>query len=582
MRKKILIILLLPFISFAQELDQAYLDSLPEDVRKELLEKVDEDKSKEKPIYRKPSTFIEKDDDEKDDESSSNKLFGSDFFNSIQSSFMPINEPNLDSNYILDFGDVLQIQLIGQKDSIDEYYIERDGSINVPDIGKLILSGLSLNDASEYIKAKVKNAYIGMDSYISLKFIRDINVLVVGNAYNPGVYTLNGNSNILHALSMAGGINEYGSYRNIQLKRNGKVIETLDIYDLLINGNNNLSSGLRSGDSIVVMPIQKVISVESGLSRKAKYELMEDEGFLDVLNFANGFSKNADNKNIQIKRIQNGVSAVIKVNYEDLNSFELIDNDSIFVREFKFKTVTIEGAVLNPGTYILDQNATLSDLIKTSGGYESFAYPFGGYLENKNALEINKDAKTKLYNKFVNNLVLNSRAQNTSGDGIDMILKQILETPVTGRVIAEFDLDVIANNEELDTILEDGDAILIPSITQQVYIQGEVSNPGAIRYSPKQDLDYYIRNAGGTLNSADTKNIFIIHPNGETANLSKNRNLSFLAENDIQNFIYPGSIIYVPQTTNLANSLEVASIWAPIISSIALSLTSLSVLNNTN
>ena len=106
---------MLPFISFAQELDQAYLDSLPEDVRKELLEKVDEDKSKEKPIYRKPSTFIEKDDDEKDDESSSNKLFGSDFFNSIQSSFMPINEPNLDSNYILDFGDVLQIQLIGQK-----------------------------------------------------------------------------------------------------------------------------------------------------------------------------------------------------------------------------------------------------------------------------------------------------------------------------------------------------------------------------------------------------------------------------------------------------------------------------------
>ena len=112
---------------------------------------------------------------------------------------------------------------------------------------------------------------------------------------------------------MAGGINEYGSYRNIQLKRNGKVIETLDIYDLLINGNNNLSSGLRSGDGIVVMPIQKVISVESGLSRKAKYELMEDEGFLDVLNFANGFSKNADNKNIQIKRIQNGVSAVIKL-----------------------------------------------------------------------------------------------------------------------------------------------------------------------------------------------------------------------------------------------------------------------------
>ena len=126
---------------------------------------------------------------------------------------MPINEPNLDGSYILDFGDVLEIQLIGQNDSIEEYELKRDGTINIPDIGKVSLAGLSLNDASSLIKAKVDKAYIGTQAFITLKNIRDITVLISGNAFNPGIYTLNGNSNMLHAISMAGGVSDIGSYR---------------------------------------------------------------------------------------------------------------------------------------------------------------------------------------------------------------------------------------------------------------------------------------------------------------------------------------------------------------------------------
>ena len=124
---------------------------------------------------------------------------------------MPINEPNLNSTYILDFGDVIEIQIIGQEDSIQEYIINRDGSINISDLGKIVLSGLSLNEASSLIKNKVKNIYIGTEAFITLKNIRDISILISENAYNPGIYTLNGNSNMLHALTMAGGINEFGS-----------------------------------------------------------------------------------------------------------------------------------------------------------------------------------------------------------------------------------------------------------------------------------------------------------------------------------------------------------------------------------
>ena len=124
-----------------------------------------------------------------------------------------------------------------------------------------------------------------------LKILRDINVLIVGNAYNPGIYTLNGNSSMLHAISMAGGINDIGSYRNINLIRSGKVIDTLDIYQVLVFGKYNFSRGLRSGDSIVVGPREKVVSIETGVMRPSTFEMKSNETFDDLLKYANGFSK---------------------------------------------------------------------------------------------------------------------------------------------------------------------------------------------------------------------------------------------------------------------------------------------------
>ena len=496
---------------------------------------------------------------------------------------MPINEPNLDSSYVLDFGDVLEIQLIGQKDQIDNYSINRDGSINLPDIGRLNLSGLSLNDASNLIKAKVSSAYIGTEAYISLKNIRDINVLVVGNAYNPGIYTLNGNSNMLHALSMAGGINDIGSYRNINLIRSGKVIDTLDIYEVLVFGKYNFSSGLRSGDSIVVGPRKKIVSIESGVMRPAAFEMKDNETFDDLLKYANGFSKDINLDRLVLKRVSAGKSNIINLTLDDLQSFEFINNDSIFIQEYKVDTVSILGSVNNPGTYKLTRGTTLSEAIQSAGGYDKSAYPFGGYLENQKALEINKIAKDRLYDKFLTNLIMNSGATSSMQDtGVMEILIQIKNSQSTGRVIAEFDLDIISSDTSKDTILENGDKIYIPQLTQQVFIQGEVSNSGAIRYEPGRDIDYYINKSGGALLTADLDNIFIVHPNGETENFVNKSRLSFILEDNNQELIYPGSIIYIPQKTNFANSLQTASIWAPIISSIALSLTSLSVLNNSN
>ena len=143
--------------------------------------------------------------------------------------------------------------------------------------------------------------------------------------------------------------------------------------------------------------------------------------------------------------------------------------------------------------------------------------------------------------------------------------------------MAEFDLDMIEANKSLDTVLEDQDTILSPYGTQQVYVFGEISTQGSVRYSPGKKLSYYIDNAGGILETGEKKSVFVVHPNGKTERLTYT---SRLLKREREILIYPGSIIYVPQSSSLLNGVQSAAIWAPIISSITLSLTSLSVLNN--
>ena len=241
----------------------------------------------------------------------------------MQSSFMPTNEPNLDASHILDFGDVVEIQLVGQKDLIDSYPIKRDGSINIPDIGRVVLAGLPLKDASSLINNKANETYIGTKAFVSLKNIRDIQVIITGNAYNPGIYTLNGNSNILHAVTMAGGIDEKGSFRDIKLIRNNQVIETLDLYDLFIYGFSSINKRLRTGDSILVAPRLNIVNVLSGVNRPKKYEMRDDETYEDLLKFANGITSTADLDNVTLQRLdKNEVLIFLRVS-KNLNCFLL-------------------------------------------------------------------------------------------------------------------------------------------------------------------------------------------------------------------------------------------------------------------
>ena len=447
---------------------------------------------------------------------------------------------------------------------------------------KIALAGKSLNEAASFIKAKVTSAYIGTEAFVSLTNIRDIQVLIVGNAFNPGIYTLNGNSNMIHAITMAGGVDKNGSYREIQHIRDDKIINTFDLYDTFIFGKSASSIRLRSGDSILVKPTLKTVSILSGVKRPGLYEVRDNETFMDVINFANGISSDADLEYIQLQRLSNNNIDIQKISLEDLSSKTPQNNDSLIIREYIYGDVLLTGSVKVPGKYKIRKGDTLRDLIIRSGGYDDFAYPFGGFLNNRKSLEINKEAKIRLYNQFLRNLVKNSgAASDDNSSSLPLILEQLRNTPDTGRVIAEFDIEYLKANPRYDTFLEDGDEIVIPSISQQVYIYGEVSNSGAVRYEPNKDANFYLDSAGGILETGEEQSLFVVQPNGKTERLNiSSKRFRNLTSRNTEILIYPGSIIFVPRSSDFVSSTQVASIWAPIISSLALSLASISSLNN--
>jgi polysaccharide export outer membrane protein len=570
----IIVLLSVPLVS--QELDTDFLNSLPGDVRADLLEEVQKREDLEAPQYRRPSTFIAKPELNEDE---SNR-FGFEYFSMMQSTLMPLNEPNFDPNYVLDFGDILELQLTGQRNAILDISILRDGSISLPDIGKVIVSGLTLAQASELISNKIASVYIGVDSYVTLKNIRDIQVIISGNAFNPGPYLLNGNSNIFHALTVSGGPSEYGSFRKIDLIRDSKRLETIDLYDLFMHGKSTFSTRLRSGDIIFIHPALKMVSINGAVKREGLYELKDNETGSDLLYYANGITVIADESELRLETISDmkAVSQNI-ASFLELENKTFNDGDSVWIGNTSFRDVTISGAVKNTGEYRLNQGDGILELVERAGGYLENSYEFGGILISEDALEAATFARDQLYKSFLAEIVDNAIALGESGsmETIGLLLNDLKDSEVSGRVNAEFDIERIKNNQNLNTALKDGDSIIIPEKVNHVYVFGEVQNQGTIPFSEKYTITNYIDNKGGFRETADRSNIFVLHPNGQSIKMSK-KNL--FRDGDEKIYLYPGSIIFVPKKVRDGYRSKALQSYATILGNLGVSIASISVLKD--
>lgn len=583
-------------VLLSQDISQDFLSDLPDAIVTDIL---DQSLNKSDKIIENPDTRIQSlesalDDIEKqlqsvrsglekDDGKSRYELeiFGRRFFDTIQSTFAPINEPNPSADYLLDYGDYLSIQFVGQLNEEFDKRVKRDGTINISQVGNISVAGLTLRDASSLIQSKVSNAYVGLKTFVSLMELRDMNLLIVGNVERPGMYTLSGASSALSLIHAAGGINKNGSYRYISHKRNNKLIQNIDLYDLLIQGDLKLDNRLRSGDVIIVHPRLNHVRVSGGFANPAIYELKESESLDDLLEIA-GMRKNHSEDKIQIERYQNSKFKNYSIQLSDASSFSLSDGDSVELvniePEFRaINQVNLSGQVTVPGVYKVSDNTRLSDLLEMAGGYTEEAYLIGGVFTRRSIKDLEIESKEKGYNELLRYLVSspNFGMSGFASDGVLTFLSLLKEYEPSGRLVTEFNINNLKQNPSLDRILKDGDTIHIPSFMPEVFVFGEVMNPGAIPYQELMRAGDYIDLAGSYSRVSDQKRVVVISPDGRI-NMMNSGFLNLSKKPSIM----PGSVIYVPRHVGKIDGLNLAAGVSPIISSFALSIASLNSINN--
>lgn len=507
--------------------------------------------------------------------SSDLKRFGANFFNSYQSTYAPINDPSSDLSYILGEGDVVKIQIVGLQSKTHILNVERDGSLNIPRVGKVNVFGLSFDQASKLIIENIENILIGYEAFVSLSALRDMNILVVGQVDRPGMYTVSGGSNILGLLNTIGGVSDNGSFRSIVHKRNNALLHEIDLYDFMISGNTDAKYALRNGDSLVINPVGRQVSISGGINNPAIFELKKDENLLELINFAGGLSQGSKKEIAQLLRAD-GVS----IQLETIDSDIILGNgDNIHIHEEQIfsvgaKTIQITGAVKKPGRYTISDGDTISKVIRMAGGYKDNAYPIGGSLFREKAKEIEQVIINKSYNDLITYLATSGSARTSAvSRSVSTILEELKMFEPKGRVSAEFTLSKLDRDTGIDIPVMNNDLIEIPFFTGEVFVLGEVLNQGGRTYNSSMSIKDYIKKSGSFSRFADKDRIVVILPNGEAYSPS-----SSLFGN--QDYILPGSIIYIPRDIGRIEGINFAATLAPIFSSLALSLASLNSINN--
>lgn len=313
--------------------------------------------------------------DFKKEEKEGLKVFGSEFFSNANLTFEPNMRIATPSNYVLGVDDELSIDIFGFSEKTSKYKINTEGQIRIPNIGPVTIAGLTIDEAKTKLKSVMSRTYPGLNSgntslQISLGQIRSIRVTLIGEVNQPGTYELSSLSTLANALYASGGPSNNGSFRKIDLIRNGKKIVTFDLYDFLLNGDLTKNVLLKDDDIIKIHPYAVRLALTGAVKRPAIYESEPGENLGTVIEkYASGFADSANRNKITIQRFGELGKSILNVDAKSINTFNLKSSDSIVVgaipKRFENRVV-IAGAVYYPNNYSSTAYPTLGDLIKAA------------------------------------------------------------------------------------------------------------------------------------------------------------------------------------------------------------------------
>jgi protein involved in polysaccharide export with SLBB domain len=471
------------------------------------------------------------------------------------------------ANFKLAAGDEIVLSLWGETNSRESFVLNKNGSIYYSNIGFINLSNKTIKEAELLLSEKLISIYSTLQDKetqldVELGKTKSINVYFTGQVTNPGISLVHPFTDVFSALVQSGGINSNGSLRNVKLIRNGKTYNIYDFYSFFLSGIDNFSSDrLLDGDIIHIPQVEKRVEIRGAVNSPSFFELLPNENYKDLLNYASGYTKNASSiiSVIQIIPISSRDSDDVarkSLNLkrgDELNTLSINNGDRFIVNSITTNDISarILGRVKNPGEYQIPDNYSLKSLLNLAGGFQDPNYVNSINLENIVILRKSKNTVNNLEfsvnyadaDNFIvepNDTIIVYRDSNymfsktfsISGEvnfpGSYQVIKglKIGDAIINAGGYTSFANEEVVkitingsqlNNFFLDSEVLDGMEITIPPLIKTIEVSGNVFNPGILDISSKKlTIAGAIQASGGLKESTKRNKIIVTNANGRS------------------------------------------------------------------
>ncbi|HVP55520.1 MAG TPA: SLBB domain-containing protein [Candidatus Eisenbacteria bacterium] len=436
-------------------------------------------------------------------------IYGANLFQGAPTTFAPVDRIPVTSNYVIGPGDELLIRAWGQIDLDIHARVDRNGTIFIPKVGQLNVSGLRFEQLQGFLASQIGRIYQNFDLTVTLGDLRSIDIYVVGQASQPGRYTVSSLSTLANAIFASGGPSPAGSMRRIQLKRGARVVTEFDLYDLLISGDKSHDALLQPEDVIYYPPVGPQAGVGGQVKNPAIFELKGDTTLANLFTLAGGLTNTAYGGKVFIEEILNRNSRrVAEVSLDAAGMARPVkDGDLVNVIPLspKFENaVTLRGNVASPGRYPWREGMRISDLIPSRQFLVTREY---WKQQNQMSLE-SQIAGAKPSG------ALNDVRRTVPDINWDYAVVQRMDPQDLSTRLIPFNLGlaILERDNANNVVLQPGDIVTIfsqsdlrvPDLKQTKFVRltGEIVAAGVYRVKPGQGLRDLVREAGGLTPSA--------------------------------------------------------------------------------
>lgn len=482
--------------------------------------------------------------------------------------FAPSTNATVPPDYRINAGDTVSIGLTGSVEGALQLTVDSNGRIFIPRIGAVNVGGVRYGDLEGVLRGAVGREFREFNVSVSVGELRGLRVYVTGFVASPGAYTVSSLSTVVNAVLAAGGPNASGSFRNISLQRNGRTITTLDLYDLLLNGDKSSDVVLQNEDVIFIGPVGDQVAVSGSVNNRGIFEAAPGETIADLLRYAGGPSSIADRDRLLVASVSNvNQSGWESLTWADTRTAAPEAGSIIRVLpavglaqplERQAVLVTIEGEVERPGNYYLAPGSTMADLLAQAGAFTPRAYLYGTQVLRESIRTQQEAGFARAISSLELSLAaapITDRRSQTSGDAeqeqrfATAILDQLRTRRPDGRIILAGPPD--GRLLPMGLLLENNDKVLIPPRPVTVGVFGAVFQPGSFAETAGDRIGDYLAKAGGATRIADPSGAFVVRANGSVISRQQPGGRNLLDEPAL-----PGDLIFIPVQTRRDGLLD--------------------------